>query len=128
MMRIWMSRKNRKCLKALKDSNFCGTFEGKQLRDMGFCFFDQEREYTLGGIDRNGIVRVYSWCGEDGPDEDGFGREVFYDWWLLDRNLDEIPGVQPFFSYSFHERRVLSDQFDAQYEKAVKIINVREHQ
>lgn len=126
-MKIWMSRKNRRCLEKLINNNLSGTFAGKQLRKMGFTFFERDRKYTLEGVDQNGIVEVYSWCEEDGPDEYGFGREEFYDWWFLDRQLNEIPGVQPFFSYSFHERRTLSDRFDVQYKKAVMIISAREH-
>ena len=77
-----------------------GSWPGGLLQAMGLSFFDPSRSYFLSSPDENGIVEVSSWCGEEGPDEDGFGREECYDWWLLDRHFNPIPGIPGLHSYS----------------------------
>lgn len=83
-----------------------GSYSGRYLNYCGFLFFNPERDYTLGTRWRRehySLVEVNSWCGDDGPDEDGFGREEYYDWWYLDGNLREIEGVDMIHSYSHRD-------------------------
>jgi len=98
---------------------------GERFRALGFLFFRPERFYSIDERDVNGLYLVSSWCGEDGPDEDGYGREEYYDWWYLDEHLQEIPGVWPLHSYSSRDRRVLQNRFQEQYDKALAELNRR---
>ena len=82
-----------------------GSWPGGLLRAMGLCFFDSRRAYFLSSPDENGVVEVSSWCGEDSADEDGFGREECYDWWLLDRQLNPIAGIPGLHGYSSFDMR-----------------------
>lgn len=107
---------------SVMNENLTGSAMGIKFRALGFLFFDPEREYSLGGIDKNGIVEVNSWSDEEGPDEDGFGREELYDWWYLDEHLNPIPGVKMIHNYSRHDREAFHKRFDEQYAVAVKAV------
>ena len=65
--------------------------QGYLLNAMGFLDFEEEREYTLHCVDKEGLVLVDSYESEDGPDEDGYGSEIYYDWWFVDDCLNFIP-------------------------------------
>ncbi|MBQ4610387.1 MAG: hypothetical protein IJB30_01495, partial [Clostridia bacterium] len=116
----WLSDHPRRLIPSVITDKLQGTFMGEKLRALGFLFFEPGREYSLMGKDKNGIVEVSSWCGEEGPDEDGFGREELYDWWYLDEHLCPIPGVKKIHSYSRHDRSAFSKKFEEQYELALK--------
>lgn len=73
---------------------------GKVLNERGFSFFQENRDYQLNAPDSNGIVRAFSKCREEGPEEDGYGAMEYFDWWMLDTNLEPIPGVKVFYGYS----------------------------
>jgi len=73
---------------------------GKVLKDRGFAFFREDKEYLLDPPDKNGIVRVFSKCREVGPDEDGYGAMEYFDWWMMDTNLEPILGIKAFYGYS----------------------------
>lgn len=122
----WFVRHPRMQIPSAVASDLRGDYLGRLLRAMGFGFFDPTRFYHLYGVDRNGLVEVSSWCDEDGPDEDGFGREAYYDWWLLDEYLREIPGIEVIHNFSHHERREFHKRFDARYEKARNAVANRE--
>ena len=77
-----------------------GYGKGICLNALGFFAFDEEREYSFYGVDADGVVKVNSYESEDGPDEDGFGRETYYDWWFMDDCLNFIPHVKCLHSYS----------------------------
>lgn len=83
-----------------------GTAKGETLNALGFMFFAPDREYTLAGLDDDGVVEASSYESEDGPNEDGFGRETYYDWWYLDGDLCPVPGVDCLHSYSNIDRRI----------------------
>lgn len=72
--------------------NLQGLAEGEALRAMGFFFFREGLQYELKGKDGDGVVEVKTWVDDDGPDEDGFGREEYYDFWYLDDRLNLPPG------------------------------------
>lgn len=88
-----LSENPRQRIPAAFSGSLQGREKGKYLRALGFLFFEPEREYTLEGLDENGVVVVSADAGESGPDRDGFGREEEYDWWMLDEDLRPIPGV-----------------------------------
>ncbi len=102
--------------------NLEGRGMGRGLNALGFLFFEEEREYTIQGMDGHGIALAKSYESEDGPDEDGFGREIYYDWWYLDESLTPIPGVPFIHSYSNIDRRAEYGQkkFSEIYRMAVK--------
>ncbi len=83
-----------------------GTFTGETLNALGFLFFSPDREYSLAGLDGDGVVEVSAYESEDGPDGDGFGMETYYDWWYLDGNLCPVPGSDLLHSYSNIDRRI----------------------
>lgn len=101
-----------------------GTANGEALNALGFMFFDPGREYSLGGLDDNGVVEASSYDSEDGPDGDGFGRETFYDWWYLDGDLRPIPGVECLHGYSNIDRRIrdVQERFEEAYEAAARAV------
>lgn len=100
-----------------------GDYSGQYLRALGFGFFEPARFYHLHGLDRNNLVEVSSWCDADEPDEDGFGREEYYDWWLLDEHLQPIPGVDMLHEFSLHERREYPAPFRSRYDAALAARN-----
>lgn len=102
-----------------------GNHSGQFLRERGYTFFDPSRNYTIDPPGEDGVVEVHSWCSEDAPDEDGFGREDYYDWWYLDEALQEIPGVSMLPNYSHLDRRNNSERFAERRQKAAEIIRRR---
>lgn len=95
---------------------------GDKLRALGFEFFDPEREYSMDQKDENGVVEVKSWCGTEGPDEDGFGMEELYDWWYMDEFLNPIPGAKVLNGWSSNDRRVLPERYAYYREQAGEIL------
>ena len=102
-----------------------GNFSGKELRKKGYSFFRADKDYHIGFPGEDGIVEVTSWCGEDGPDADGFGREEYYDWWLLDENLQESPGIPKWHSFSRHDMRNHEKEWAALRKKAAATLKNR---
>ena len=99
--------------------------DGTILRALGFLYFEPDRYYSIDGLDANGVVQADSWCGDDGPDEDGFGREEYYDWWLLDDTLNPIPDIKRWHSYSRREMRDREEEWNALRQKAGQIVKNR---
>lgn len=97
--------------------------EGYMLNAMGFLDFKEDREYTLHGVDDEGLVLVDSYESEDGPDEDGYGREIYYDWWFFDDCLNSIPEIPFLHSYSSNEitSKSAKEKLSHMYEQAVKL-------
>lgn len=97
-----------------------GEESGERLYALGFSSFNRRKNYNVDLPDENGIVKVTAYAGSDEVDEDGFGCEEYYDWWFLDENLKEIPGVGGIWGYSKHDKRTNEEQFKKQYDEAVK--------
>lgn len=99
-----------------------GTVRGRALNALGFPFFEPERAYILSGLDDDGIVQASAYAGEDGPDEDGFGREIYYDWWYLNDVLSPAPGVGGLFGLSRADRQIpdVENRFQALREATLK--------
>lgn len=99
-----------------------GYFDGTRLRDAGFLFFDPERSYSLTRADAQGIVEAKAWSSTEDADEDGFGMEECYDWWLLDEYLNPIPGIEMIHDFSNHDRRANEKRFQDRYDRAVAAV------
>lgn len=84
---------DRRLPSVLLSEELSGVADGLGLNALGFLFFTPDKEYDLAGRDADGVVEVSAYAGEDDPDEDGFGREIRYDWWYLDDNLCPVPGA-----------------------------------
>ena len=97
---------------------------GKVLRERGFSFFCENKEYQIDKPDKSGIVRVHSKCREVGPDEDGYGAMEYFDWWIMDTNLEPIPGIKVFYGYSAPDLfgTGMREKWYAQYDLAVEIL------
>ena len=67
---------------------------GKLLNDLGFRFFDAGRKYEIKQLEGDDLVEVSALESYEGPDEDGFGAEFYFDWWYLDENMQPIPGIK----------------------------------
>lgn len=100
------------------DERLIGTAYGETLNALGFAFFEPDREYSLSGVDAQGLVEVSSWESDDGPDEDGFGREEYYDWWYLSEYLTLPAGVGYLHSHSHRERGNHEEKFRALHDQA----------
>lgn len=66
---------------------------GILLNDLGFAFFEAGRKYEIKQLEGEKLVEVSAFESYEGPDEDGFGAERYYDWWFLDENMQPIPGI-----------------------------------
>lgn len=120
----WLNAHPGQQLRTPKLSNSLrGTMEGYMLNAMGFLDFEEEREYTLHGVDGEGLVLVESYESEDGPDEDGFGREIYYDWWFFDDCLNAIPEAPFLHSYSSNDIRSKSakEKLSNMHEQAARL-------
>ena len=118
----WVEEHPGKAMASTMNETMSGYFEGKVLKGMGFLFFDPERGYSIERPDPEGVVEVSSWCDEDGPDEDGFGREEYYDWWYLDGQLNALPGVGYIHDYSHRDKRNHKEKFRALHDAAAAAI------
>ncbi len=100
------------------DERLFGTVKGKTLNALGFLFFSPRTEYDLNGLDEQDVVCACVSEGEDGPDEDGFGREEYYSWWYLDKYLNLPEGACCLGPYSIREQRYHEDSFHAMHNLA----------
>lgn len=102
--------------------DLCGTADGVQLNALGFLFFDEDREeYSLSGVDEEGVVEVSSWESEDGPDSDGFGREENYDWWYLNEFLIKPDGADWVHGWSHNDKRCNEKMFKEIHDQVAKL-------
>lgn len=101
-----------------------GEISGEVLTERGYSFFEAKRIYWIGRPSKAGVVEVSSYSGHDGPDEDGYGREDYYDWWLLDEELNRIPDIPAFYDYS--DRELRDSKWDAYKEKAEEIMRKKQ--
>lgn len=98
-------KKDQQMASPFLSGNLSGSGEGICFNALGFLFFKEDREYCLEGMDGDGVVLVSSYESEDGPDDDGFGRETYYDWWYLDDCLNLPKEVKCLNSYSSIDRQ-----------------------
>lgn len=107
----WQRNHPQQRMPAALPSNHHFYASGDYLRSLGYLFFDPKRDYSVSELGEDGVVEVSSWCDDDGPDEDGFGREEYYDWWYLDAFLQPIPGISMIHSYSNLDKRINEKEF-----------------
>lgn len=114
------------CIPPLSN-RLAGVLQGRILNALGFLEFKEDNEYVCHGVDSDGIVLVCTYESEDGPDEDGFGREAYYDWWFMDDCLNFIPEAPYLHSYSISDRKSSSVQkkFLEARHQAVQILQQR---
>ena len=93
-------------------------YPGKMLNDLGFFFFDADKDYEIHHESDEKIVEVAAFADYEGPDEDGFGAEYYYYWWILDDNMQEIPGIKMFYG---ELRDTNGETYQGRREKAIKI-------
>lgn len=103
------------------DENLSGTAYGELLNALGFSFFKSDREYSLSGADKDGVVEVSSWESTEGPDEDGFGMEECYDWWYLNEHLMLPETVGYIHSYSHNDKRCNEKKFLALHDQVAAL-------
>lgn len=104
-----------------------GIGDGTALRALGFFFFSEKQQYSLSGMDADGVVEVSTWVDFDGPDEDGFGREEYFNYWYLDDCLNLPPMGKCLHRYSSIDRRAetVKERFWKEHEKAAKVVKKR---
>ena len=116
----WLSLHPKEHLPAILNESLSGPSDGKRLRYGGFLFFDPKREYSIEQADEDGVVLVSSWCGDDGPDESGFGREEYYDWWYLNEFLLKPEGVDWVHGWSHNDKRCNEKKFKEIHDQVAK--------
>lgn len=97
--------------------------EGNVLNALGFLFFDSDRSYDIQQPDESGVVEVTAFDDEDGPDEDGFGSETYYDWWYMTENLAMAPNVGYIHSYSSRDKHNNEKKFEELHNYVADIWN-----
>lgn len=102
------------------DEDLHGSATGKQLNALGFTFFKEDRDYYLEGVDDEGVNEVSSWESDEGPDEDGYGREEYYDWWYLNEFLLRPEGVDWVHSWSHREKQNSEETFRKIHDQAAR--------
>lgn len=118
----WIGEHPKQRMPSALPEHIIGSVQGILLYYLGFLSFEVDRSYSFRPIDENGIIVADSWCGYDGPDEDGFGGEDCYDWWFLDENLKQIPGTTMVHDLSYRDRSY-SSRYKNQYDNAVSSLS-----
>lgn len=98
-----------------------GASYGDALRALGFLFFEPEREYSLEGVDEQGVTEVSSYAGEEDADEDGFGGEIEYDWFYLDDCLNLPAGAEHFHAFSRRDKEANAKRFLALHDRVAEL-------
>lgn len=68
-------------------------YSGSLLNVIGLLAFQPGRSYTISGINESRFMIVWESVDYDPADEDGFGREEYYNMFCLDEYFQLIPGV-----------------------------------
>ena len=120
----WRSAHPQERLPVLFPTPISGSFHEGMLRHAGFLFFNasSDEESDIHAPDKNGVVEISKLTDEDGPDEDGFGREYYYSYWYVNEHLARLPGVEVLADYSSRDRHNHEARFEARYAQAVEAI------
>ncbi len=121
----WVDEHPGEAMPSIMDETMSGYFDGKALCGLGFLFFNPERGYSIDSPDSDGVVEVSSWSSTEGPDSDGFGMEECYDWWYLDENLNELPGVGYIHNFSHLDKRNNEKKFQKLHDAAAASVRER---
>lgn len=114
----WIKNHPEQRMPSVLEENIPENVNGKVMHYLGFLLFDENRYYHVNPVDEHGVIVTSSCCCEDGPDESGFGREEYSDWWFLDENLKQIPGTTMVECLSNRER-FYSSEYKGQYRRAI---------
>ena len=96
---------------------------GKLLNDLGFAFFEPKVKYEVKHTADCGLVLAGAFESWEGPDEDGFGAETYYNWWFLDENMQPIPGTK---CVNASLREMECDYFQKEKTRAIEILKSNE--
>ena len=120
----WCAEHPEERLPVLFSAPLRGSYHEGMLRHAGFLFFDadSDEESDITAPDPNGVVTISKLTDEDGPDEDGFGREDYYSYWYVNEHLSRLPGVAVLANYSNRDRRNCEADFKERYAQAVEVI------
>lgn len=70
---------------------FSGAYSGAALTEIGFVDLpDLHGEYVLAGLSTERVVVLGIETGYDPPDEDGFGAETYYDYYVYDEFFNRV--------------------------------------
>ena len=72
---------------------YASGYSGSILNAVGLLSFQPEGSYTIAGINESRFMVVWESTDYDPADEDGFGREEYYNMFCLDEYFQLIPGV-----------------------------------
>lgn len=114
-------------MKEIRDLNIienvreCGSWKcmGNLLNELGYTFFEPNKRYTIWQSDYPDLFLAFTYDSEDSRDEDGFGAEIYYDWWFLDEHLQQIPGTKCV-NASFREMKF--EFFTSELTRAIEIL------
>lgn len=76
------------------DNYYSFDIPGSLLNDLGYAFFEPAVKYEIKHTADCGLVLAGAFESWEGPDEDGFGAETYYNWWFLDENMQPILGTK----------------------------------
>ncbi len=108
------------------DEHLFGRLDGENLNALGFLFFDSNKGcYNLEGMDEQSVVEVALYSSEDGPDEDGFGAETYFDWWYLDDCLNLPEGISGLYDYSPLDKENHEDKFRRVHDQVAEVVKQR---
>jgi len=88
--------------------------------DLGFDFFSPDRKYDVIKYDSEYIVEVSSFADYEGQDDDGFSDKWNYHWWILDENMQPIPGIKMMYG-----EVGINDDYDFKYMRAKALETVK---
>lgn len=98
-------------------------YVGSLLNELGYALFEPDKEYTIWQSDYPDLFLAFTYDSEDSRDEDGFGAEIYYDWWFLDEHLQQIPGTKCV-NASFREMKF--EFFTSELTRAIEILKKQE--
>lgn len=104
---------------------YADEISGQTLNDLGFDFFRAELTYHFNACADQEVVTVSTYAGYDPPDDDGYGMEEYDDYWFLDENMQELPGVKKVNASSNDIR--YGHQYHDELTKAINTIRQRKH-
>ena len=93
---------------------YTGAYSGGLLNLVGLLAFQPEQVYMLDGIGRDGFQVAWEYVDSDGPDEDGFGEEEYYNMFCLDEFYQPLPGVPMVCKVSTNDIRTIAKDEYAQ--------------
>lgn len=92
---------------------------GSLLNDLGYAFFEPDVKYEVKHTADCGLVLAGAFESWEGPDEDGFGSETYYNWWFLDENMQPIPETK---CLNASLREMEWDYFKKEKTRAIEIL------